>query len=302
MDIRFCDECDASIPELDIDRGVAIRLNGRLLCSLCAPRAKRQRILAMAIWPLTLLAAVALGAATAVWLLTPTIDDLNLRVTALTTATEVHPAVDASVLEALQGLGEMDRSLADARKRLGAAVADRDDEVTAALADCATQLSVLGAEIREIREFLAAAAEEPVAEEPADVAPPTTEPAPEQAPAVDLATWLLLAADPDAGVRLSALVALEPAHDPRVLAAARSALGDGDAVVRAQGARMVADRGDEESVPDLIELLADRNSRVRVVAQRALETLTGLDLDFDTTDSEDAREGAVQAIRELLSK
>jgi HEAT repeat protein len=117
-----------------------------------------------------------------------------------------------------------------------------------------------------------------------------------------VATWLPLAEDPDSGVRLSALVALEPSRDERVLAVAREALGDNDAVVRAQAEKMLADRDDQESVPALIELLLDRNSRVRAVAHRALETLTRLELPFDTTDSEDARRGAVEAIRQLLGR
>jgi hypothetical protein len=310
MDIRFCDQCDASIPELDVDRGVSARLDGRILCSLCLPRARRHRLLSLALQPLLLLAAVALGAAAAVWLVTPKIDDLNHQVSTLQEAANARQAVDPSVLTALEGLTGMTGDLAVAQKALEAAVANRDGEVGAALQDRGAKLNTLATEIREIREFLTAAAEaaeaanagKPAASAPAATHPGPAEPASDETPSVDLVTWLPLAQDPDAGVRLSALVALEPSRDPRVLDAARRALGDSDAVVRAQGLKMVADRGDVESVTDVIDLLADRNARVRTVAHRALETLTGLDLDFDTTDSADARKGAVDAIRELLRK
>lgn len=304
MDIRFCDQCDASIPEDDVDRGVATRLEGRLLCSRCLPRAKRQRVLSFLIQPLALLAAAGLGAAGAVWLLSPQIVELNTRVSALAARTQDRPAVDPSVVDALDRLGTLGRSLAQANEDLQSASAKRDQEMGAVINDCQTRMVDLAAEVREIREFLAAAA----ADQPAEAPEPTPAPGdadaeePAAAPAVDVETWLPFAADPDAGVRLSALVALEPSRDPRVLLAAQAALIDSDAVVRAQAARMLADRDDQESVPALIDLLLDRNARVRVVAHRALETLTGLELSFDSADSEDTRKGAVKAIRELLGE
>jgi HEAT repeat protein len=298
MDIRFCDQCDASIPESDVDQGAATRLDGRLLCSICLPRAKRQRIIGILVQPLALLAAAALGAAGAVLLLSPKIDTLSTELLAQKNSSADRPAVSPAVVQSLENLGDMSLRLAEAQKTFEAAVEQRDGEVTAALADNAEKLTALAGEIREIRVFLAEAAKPPAASPPTN---PEVAPAePEAAPEVDLATWLPLAADPDSGVRLSALVALEPSRDPRVLTAARQALSDGDAVVRAQAAKMVADRGDQESVATLIDLLMDRNSRVRAVAHRSLETLTGLELDFDTTDAEDTRRGAVEAIRKLL--
>jgi len=303
MDIRFCDHCDAAIPELDVDRGVATRLDGRLLCSLCLPRAKRQRVISLLIQPLALLAAIGLGAAAAVWLLTPKIDALNTRVSALSAVSEERPAVDPSVVSTLDRLGALGRSLAKANEAVANGSADRDREMSAVIADCQAKMVDLATEVREIREFLAAAAAEqaePVNGMDYSGPPLAPVPEPEAAPAVDLETWLPFAADPDAGVRLSALVALEPSRDPRVLTAARQALDDSDAIVRAQAAKMLADRDDQESVPALIDLLQDRNSRVRVVAHRALETLTGLELNFDGADSDAVRKGAVQAIRDLL--
>jgi hypothetical protein len=261
-------------------------------------------VLSFLIQPLALLAAAGLGAAGAVWLLSPQIDELNTRLSALAARTEDRPAVDPSVVNALDRLGTLGRSLAQANEALQTASAKRDAEMGAVINDCQSKMVDLAAEVREIREFLAAAAV--AADEPPEVPEPTpgqgaADPdEPESAPAVDVETWIPFAADPDAGVRLSALVALEPSRDPRVLLAARAALADSDAVVRAQAARMLADRDDQESVPALIDLLLDRNARVRVVAHRALETLTGLELSFDSADSEDTRKGAVQAIRELL--
>ncbi len=301
MDIQFCDQCDASIAEIDVDRGVATRLDGRLLCSLCLPRARRQLVLSLLIQPLALIAAVGLGAAAAVWLLSPKIDDLNTRIAGLTAKSEDRPAVDPSVVATLDRLGMLGQSLVRANEVLANGTADRDREMSAVVADCQAKMVELAREVREIREFLAAAA--PVEETSAVPNPVAGLEDPEPAePAVDLETWLPFTVDPDAGVRLSALVALEPSRDPRVLTAAREALRDSDAVVRAQAAQMLADRDDQESVPALIDLLQDRNARVRVVAHRSLESLTGLELNFDGADSDAARKGAVEAIRRLLAE
>ena len=318
MDIRFCDQCDASIPESDVDRGVASRMEGRLLCSLCLPRAKRQRTLTFLLQPLALLAAVALGAAAAVWLVTPRIDALNARVSSLTRSIEDRPAVDPSVVKTLDRLGQLGQSLMQANEDLESSAARHDTELATAIADNQEKLEDLAAAISAIRAFLAAAAdpepprEEPDSDQPQPLDPQPLDPQPldpqpvkpqSVKPAtVDLDTWLPFADDPDSGVRLSALVAMEPSRDPRVLAVARTALSDGDPVVRAQAAKMVADRDDQESVSALVDLLQDGNSRVRVVAHRALEMLTGLQLAYDGADSEQARSAAVRAIRELLGR
>jgi hypothetical protein len=265
-------------------------------------RAKRQRFLTFLLQPLALLAAVALGAAAAVWLVTPRIDALNTKVSTLTRGMEDLPAVDPSVVRTLDRLGDLCQSLVRENGDLRSEAARRDSELGAAVVDNQEKLLALAGEVRDIRVYLAAAAEQeptpPVQATEPEAGPPESS----KPPAVDLDTWLPLAADPDSGVRLSALVALEPSRDPRVLAAARSALRDGDAVVRAQGAKMVADRDDAESVPALIDLLLDPNSRVRVVAHRSLQSITGLRLEFDGTDSSEIRAGAVRAIRELLGQ
>jgi HEAT repeats len=297
MEIRFCDQCDASIPEADIDRGVSALFEGKLLCSLCLPRSRHRRLVSLSLYPLSLLAAVAMGAGLSVWLLTPRIDALSSQLKAVKLAEVRRPSVDPSVVKALQDLGCVDAALSEVVTELRSGILDRDGEVSAVLEDLSTKLTVLADEAREVREYLARAATVSVPAVKA-VVPPA--PRPEAVPQVDVETWLPLTADDDPGVRLSALVALEPVRDDRVLAAARTALTDSDPVVKAQAAKMVGDRMDDASVPDLIVLLMDHNARVRVVSHRALETIAGLDLEFEATDSEEARRGAAEAIRKTL--
>ena len=106
MDIKFCDQCDASIPSADLDNGAASHDGGRLLCFACAGRERRRRFGAVVLPPLLLLLAAAIGAAAAVLVLSPRIDGLEK---AVRDAGQAAPATDPRVTEALERLVDADR-------------------------------------------------------------------------------------------------------------------------------------------------------------------------------------------------
>ena len=289
MEISFCDRCDASIPRVDLERGRAHTREGVLLCARCLRRARQGRTLLLLVLPLSLLAASALGAVVAVYSLLPRIERLETDRNHLTTRVEkqARDAPGEAVLDEIRGLATIDAEQSEAIGAIRATVVATSADL-AAVADAVRELSdhvvQVAAEIRALKDHLRERT-------PEAVAPPG------ENGGVDLSLWLPRVTDPDPGVRLSALLALDESRDARVATAAIDAMADADSLVRAEAARMAGDRKDEAAVPGLIDLLSDRNVRVRAVAEKALMTIAGQDFGYDPTDSEESREAAIERFR-----
>lgn len=295
MDIRFCDLCDASIPESDLARGVARRPGGRWLCAPCRKATSYRRVATGLLLPLAFLAAAASGAAVAVKVMEPRANRLEVEVGDLRTSLAAATAEDPVLTDILATLARTDDELARAVRTLESAQADRGAGIDEALAAIGDRMAAVEDSIAEVREYIAERDARAGSGSGGDEVPQPTPP-----PTIGVEDWLPHVADADPGVRLSALVALEGAEDPRVAAAARVALGDSDAIVRAQAATMLGDRGDPGAIPGLTDLLTDPNLRVRSVAHRALERIAGVSLPYDAADSEAERQAAAARIREAL--
>jgi hypothetical protein len=297
MEIEFCERCDASIPRSDIDRGVARRIEGLLLCAPCRARDSRRRRAVLLVGPLALLAAAALGAAAAVLVLRPRLSAIDDRIRGVEARGAETAAAVAPLAEGIGELGRADGRLSEGLSAVAGRAGRSAEDFAAAVERLEGRLAVLSTEFAALKDRV----REMVVEAPAvaPAAPPAAAPA--EAPAADPGSWLELLSDPDPGVRLSALVALESVMDPRVNSEAVRLLGDADAVVRGEAAKIVGDRAELRGVPGLLGLLSDASVRVRSCAHRALEAISGRALPaYDPLAPEAEREAAAARLREVL--
>jgi hypothetical protein len=292
VEITFCDRCDASIPQTDLERGAARQRGGNVVCAHCVARERRSRVALLVLAPLSLLAAAALGAVAAVASLSPRMSALEERLGALQAEASEPAAPDAGLVAEMRGIRAVDGEQSRAISGLVEAVERNARDLSGALEELAGRLTPLGEEIRSIKEHLLAGGEN-------EGTPPSGAPGDGGA---ELEIWLPLVEDADPGVRLSALVALEDSGDERVTAAAIEALADPDSLVRAQAAQMLGARREERAAKGLIDLLEDANVRVRAVAVKALEAIAGSDFGYDPTDPEEERKKAIAAFREWARK
>jgi hypothetical protein len=292
VEITFCDRCDASIPQADLERRAARQRGGLVICAHCLARERRSRMAVLVLGPLSLLAAAALGAVGAVLVLTPRLEVLEAQVRGI----DVDPSAAHKGLRAeMQGIRQVDLEQSRAISDLRDAVDQNARDVSASLRKMAAHLTPLEAEVRAVKEHIlgggAGGAPLSTAPEPAETPKPAE-------PDALLETWLPLVEDPDPGVRLSALVALEASRDERVTSAALEALEDPDSLVRAQAVQMLGERKEEKASPGLIGSLSDTSVRVRAVAEKALTAIAGTDYGYDPTDPEEQRKKAIAAFRE----
>jgi HEAT repeat protein len=115
-------------------------------------------------------------------------------------------------------------------------------------------------------------------------------------------TWLGLAESEDAGLRLSALLALEGMPDDRIPPLVERSLSDREAVIRAQAAKMAGGLGLAGCLGRLLRLLEDESDHVRSVADFAIEEIAGGDFGFEATDPEEKRREAIDRIAKWLEE
>ena len=77
----------------------------------------------------------------------------------------------------------------------------------------------------------------------------------------------------------------------------RPVLSSADPVERMEALVGLEESADEESVPGLIDALADPNAVVRAYAATALRQRTGQDLGYEATDPASKRSGAIKRWR-----
>lgn len=289
MEITFCDRCDASIPQADLERRAARQRGGLLICAHCLARERRSRMAVLVLGPLSLLAAAALGAVGAVLVLTPRLEALEAQVRGIDVEASAPAASDKGLRAEMRGIQQVDLEQSRAISGLRDAVDRNAREVSGSLRKIAAHLTPLEAEVRAVKERILGGG--------AGGAPPAEVPEPAEGSDAVLETWLPLVEDPDPGVRLSALMALEASRDERVTSVALEALEDPDSLVRAQAVQMLGERKEEKAIPGLIDCLSDGSVRVRAVAAKALTAIAGTDCGYDPTDPEEQRKKAIAAFR-----
>jgi hypothetical protein len=293
VDIRFCDQCDSSIPEADLERGAA-RMTGRsLLCASCRGVRLRAMLSRSVLLPLALLAVAALGAFTSVRVLRPQIEDLRSEVSELRIAVARVPPPDTGLADELRGLRSLMRENVAAQVGTqeamleAQAMAGRD--LATAIETISDQMVVLAAETRAVKERVAALGESQP-REPGGTDPGTL-------PGLD--ALLTMTEDTDSGIRFSALLEIADKEDPRVTKRVLSMLSDLDADVRSAAARILGERAVPAAITPLIGLLEDPKVLVRDEAAKALLVLTGEDFEYSATDPEAKRAKAITAFREF---
>jgi len=130
---------------------------------------------------------------------------------------------------------------------------------------------------------------------------PATEPAAIGGPLDerDESRWVVLASDPDPGVRFSSLALLGRRKSDRSVAASRAALGDEEPMVTWQALRNVAAFGDRQAAPDVAALLVHDQAVVRAAAHDALVRVGApADTAYDPVGTESANADAVARLSE----
>jgi hypothetical protein len=293
VEISFCDDCNSSIPLSDLERGVARRTGGRLLCAPCVSKARRAFLTRTVILPLALLVAAAGGAALAVAVMSPRLSTLDGRLSQVREEVRALPAPEVAAAKEVEGVLALQREQARSLEELGRSLAARDEVLGKAVEGVGSKIDAIAGELRAVKERLAEMAEE------AGPAAPAAGPSGDGGLDVDTALGLL---ERDAPLtRLSALAELEGVDDPRVTKAVVTSLYDGDPSVRAKAVEMTGRRKVRTAVPRLVQLL-EEDLAIRKRANEALIAITGIDFQFDPTEpDEKKREEAIQAYRDWWS-
>jgi hypothetical protein len=278
LEINFCDRCDASIPQEDLDSGRARDDNGVLTCVHCLSR--RGFDWRLVLIPVALLLSACLGAFGAVLVLGPRIGKLEEAMGTVEADLETATAPDPGRADEFLAIRKLDEEQTERIEELSTALSRGLEKLSAAVTKSVGQSESIAREIREIKDHLEVLGRPPV---------PAETPSEEE----DIEFLLGLTGDADPGKRLSALVELTKSGDPRVPPKAIEALADPDMHVRAQAASLLGARKVREGVPKLIERLSDEQVIVRASAHRALKSISGKEFGYDPTDDAPAREKAI---------
>ncbi len=216
-----------------------------------------------------------------------------------------HPGQGASDLDAVRADVA---ALADLERVRAATVDARLDVLTARLADAAENgsadelrraIAQTDASLRALRDavrYELAALDVHVSRMRDALDVPATEPSAVGGPLDerDESRWVVLARDPDPGVRFSALALLGRRKSDRSVAASRAALGDDEPMVAWQALRNVAAFADRQAAPEAAALLVHEQAVVRAAAHDTLVRLGApADSAYDPVASESANEDAV---------
>jgi len=283
MEINFCDRCDASIPQEDLDEGRARDDNGVLTCVHCLKRSGFDwRYLLI---PAALLVSAFLGALGAVLILGPRISNLERSMGTVEADIDTALAPDPGRTDEFRAIRKLDEEQTQRIEELSTSLSGGLSGLSDALAKSAVQNAEIAQEIGEIKKHLEVLGKPPV---------PKAEPTEEE----DIEFLLTLTGDADPGKRLSAFVELRKSDDPRVPAKAIEGLSDPDQHVRSQAASLLGAKKVREAVPGLIERLDDDRDIVRAAAHRALRAIAGKDFGYDPTDEKAERGKAIQSWRD----
>lgn len=321
LEVYFCDLCNESVPQSEIESGKAARVKGRVIGSCCvgllrrAPAAvaeKRATAGAGALLGVVLLAGIA-GAATFLdWRLSDETSATNERLSQLEERLRQGQARMVGLEDGIAALGartdlekvlaqvgtfdgQLDKARASLElriTRLEEQLRARDDadesrlvEQRAAATSLHEALDRLGGEIAALR-----AMPQPVRQvEPASVPEPAAASAPAESAEPELPAELrhhvLALADMDPGTRFSAVDKLLRSKNELVLSALVPMAKDENLFVRRLTVEGLREFRRPEAVDALVVALADPESMVRLTANSSLRALTGQKFEFDDGDA-----------------
>lgn len=325
-EVHFCNLCDQSVPQDQLEAGAAIRHGGRILCASCrdalalaggGARPSGRGGLAVVL----VVGLIGWAAAAYVWLEQQDLRaDLMIRAdgNASQLASDLR-GVERRLEDRLVRLDEradvQDVALASLRQdqaraaeamaqQLGALeravervpdLADAVDRVEGRMREVEAARAVMGQESAELRGALEvirdglAELERSVAAAPA--------PAAEGGFPREIEDLIAQLRDPDALQRSIALEKLGQSSDPRLVAYVEPLLRDSYEMNRYYAATSLGSWRAASSVPVLIEALADEYSLVRKAANDALMAITGADQGFDAKAPEAERRKAIERWR-----
>ena len=322
LEVYFCDLCNESVPQTDLDARRAIRIKGRVIGGCCLPQLpataastpaeKRGGGVATALLGVVVLAGLAAAAAFLDWRLSDEAEALTGRLVGLEERARHGQERMAGVEEGIAQLGtriDLDKITAQfsaLESRLDQARATLDLRTTRL--DEAIQTSVegsknalaeqrgaiallresvdrLGGDIAALRAMPRAA---PVASMPDEVPPPAALPAAaasEPALPAELQHHVAALADADPGTRFSAVDKLLRSKEQRVLASLLPMAKDDNIFVRRLTVEGLREFRRPETVDTLIVALSDPEPLVRVTAHASLRAVTGQKFEFEDSSS-----------------
>ncbi len=341
-EVHFCNVCNQSIPESALDRGCAVRVEGRIV-PLATPEAAQGggavgRGPGVWGWTVVVLAAIA-GASFALDARLGEVEaglraDLAAMSAPVQQQTDLLGEIDRRVAAAAQSgdLAPLTEAIADAREilradvtELGAAVAAGDPQwgdarealrrLEDALVQHGARLTLVQDEVRALTREVAAWAARPVpagvpagggrATDFGDGMQPVAD-RPQDAVGNGLppefAHHAARLADADDGVRFEAVDQLLQSKDERVYPLLVPLAKDPDLFVRRFVLEGLAEHRSAASVEALLTALADPEEVVRHTAYLGLQRLTGQTIVFDPGASADQRSAAQRRWRQWWDK
>lgn len=334
MDIRFCDRCTESIPDVEFDAGRAVSVDGRNYHVACA-MARTLALTGPRAWLAFVLALYAAGVAT------------FLLVVALRGDAGVAAPVEARIREAAAAAGrdaveksslqldavrrqdaaafagvdalhtlrdQMDRGLGSLSTRVQENERLADERMKGLgkdIEDLRSHLDTLSKWMEEVAEAAKARAQREAAAEPAvEPTPPPTEPEPEADPPArtppspetdpahqaEVDRWIERLGDDNENIRFSATLELGRLKSLRATEPLVAVLADDrDYYVRLGAATALGDIKAVAAIPALVEALDDGDALVRTAANDALKSITAEDIEFRSDMSRTERRRAQTA-------
>lgn len=341
-EVHFCNVCNQSIPESALERGCAVRVEGRIV-PLATPDAATAaepagaRSTGVWGWTLVVLAAIA-GSAFALDARLGDVerglrDDLAAMSAPVQQQTDLLGEIDRRVAAAVQSgdLAPLGEAIADAReilradvKELGASVAAGDPQwvdarealrrIEDALVQHGARMALIQDEVRALTRDVAAWSARPAPSpmggaerDPGEAVglPPGQARAPDAAPGglpPEIAHHAARLTDTDDGVRFEAVDQLLQTKDERVYPLLVPLAKDPDLFVRRFVLEGLAEHRSAGSVEALLTALADPEEVVRHTAYLGLQRLTGQTIVFDPGASADQRSAAQRRWRQWWDK
>ena len=187
-------------------------------------------------------------------------------------------------------------------KDLGEEISDLKDQVsnvaTELRSDVQTRIKLLQEKVELLQDVVTSRGGAPGPGPSADVTPKPgrdTPPAPDAAEDREINGHIAKLADPDAGKRYAAVIALGRFSGPKVVKALEGMLRDPEDYVRVAVIQNLRKLNSVSSIPHIIDALRDKDYFVRVAAVGALRSLTSEKLNFDPDTSPSDRESKVKA-------
>lgn len=341
-EVHFCNVCNQSIPESALERGCAVRVEGRIVPlatpdAAAGPEQAAARGAGVWGWTLVVLAGIA-GSAFALDARLGEVerglrDDLAAMSAPVQQQTDLLGEIDRRVAAAVQSgdLAPLGEAIADAReilradvKELGASVAAGDPQwgdarealrrIEDALVQHGARMALIQDEVRALTRDVAAWSARPASSpmgggdrDRGEAVGLPSGPArtPEAAPGglpPEIAHHAARLTDADDGVRFEAVDQLLQTKDERVYPLLVPLAKDPDLFVRRFVLEGLAEHRSAGSVEALLTALADPEEVVRHTAYLGLQRLTGQTIAFDPGASADQRSAAQRRWRQWWDK